>query len=176
LIATALSLLFVTMGAIGGGLLGFSFTSNIASDTVIAQATLPYGTPRRQSIAVQQKLVEAADTVPHEKGMISPGIFSLIGTRLEEGEVEVETLVGPHYVSVLVALSPADECILSGRVFASPGGIPLENRTNWRPLALLGRRTSPGGNPFVWSCFTRTRRSPALRHSHWVNGCAPSPD
>ena len=153
LIATALSLLLVTLGAVAGGLLGFSFTPTIASDTVIAQATLPYGTPKRRSIAVQQKLVEAANTVLHENGMISPGIFALIGTRLEEGEVEVETLAGSHYVSVLMALPPADERVLSGRVFAHAWRHAFGEPDELEAINFTGETMVTGGEPICLEIF-----------------------
>jgi multidrug efflux pump subunit AcrB len=153
LFATALSVLLVTLGAIAGGLSGFSFTPTIASDTVIAQATLPYGTPGRQSMAVQRKLVEAANTVLRENGMASPGIFSLIGTRLEEGEVEVETLAGSHYVSVLVALPPTDQRILSGRVFAHVWQHAFGEPDELEAINFTGETNITGGEPICLEIF-----------------------
>jgi multidrug efflux pump subunit AcrB len=153
LIALALSLLMVTLGAVTGGLLGFSFTPLIEADTVIAQATLPYGSPRRNSVAVQRRLVEAAHEVLKAKGVRSPGIFSLIGTRLEEGEVEVESLAGSHYVSVLMALPPAAKRPVSGRelaaawesAFGPPGGLVALNFT--------GETRVGGGEPIQLEVF-----------------------
>ena len=70
LFVSAFSLLFITAGGIFGGLPGFSFTPTIEADTAIAQAVLPYGAPKVRSVAVQQKLVQAAKDVlqgkPHD--------------------------------------------------------------------------------------------------------------
>jgi multidrug efflux pump subunit AcrB len=152
-IAAALSLLMVTLGAVAGGLLGFSFTPVIEADTVIAQATLPYGSPRRQSVAVQRRLVTSARQVLEDSGMISSGIFSLIGTRLEEGEVEVETLAGSHYVSVLVALPPVPQRTLSGREIAAAWEAAFGPPDNLTALNFTGEQRVGGGEPIQLEVF-----------------------
>jgi multidrug efflux pump subunit AcrB len=141
------TLMLITLGAVAGGLLGFSFTPSIQSDTVIAQATLPYGTPRAQSMTIQQKLVEDATLILEESGMKSPGIFSLIGARLDEGEVDAETLAGSHYISVLMRLPPVQDRVMSGQEFAQrwqqrfgdPGGIEA--------VSFTGETNVTGGEP-----------------------------
>ncbi|WP_321413683.1 efflux RND transporter permease subunit [uncultured Desulfobacter sp.] len=87
---TALCLLAITFAAVSGWWLKFSMTPTIDADTVIAQATLPYGSPESESVEIQNRLVQAAKQVFRQSEMTSEGIPSLIGTRLEEGEVEVE--------------------------------------------------------------------------------------
>ncbi|MDY6951304.1 MAG: efflux RND transporter permease subunit, partial [Thermodesulfobacteriota bacterium] len=153
MIAAALSLLFVTFGGVTGGLLGFSFTPTIESDTVIAQATLPYGTPKRQSVALQQELVEKAKGVLNDNSMVSPGIFSLIGTRLEEGEVELETLAGSHYVSVLMAMPPEGKRTLSGREFARAWQNAFGERNELEALNFTGETNVTGGEPVRLEVF-----------------------
>ncbi|MDY6987318.1 MAG: efflux RND transporter permease subunit [Thermodesulfobacteriota bacterium] len=153
MIASALSLLLVTFGGVTGGLLGFSFTPTIESDTVIAQATLPYGTPRRQSVALQQELVETANGVLKDHSMASPGIFSLIGTRLEEGEVELETLAGSHYVSVLMAMPPEGERTLSGREFARAWQNAFGERNELEALNFTGETNVTSGEPVRLEVF-----------------------
>lgn len=152
-IGTALSLLGITIAALAGGLAGFSFTPSIQADTVIAQATLPYGTPRSRSVAVQEQLVRDAQAIMADHGMASPGIFSLIGARLEDGEIEAGTLAGTHYVSVLAALPPEEERHLAGREFArqwqerfgDPGGLEALNFT--------GETNVTGGEPVRLELF-----------------------
>jgi multidrug efflux pump subunit AcrB len=153
LLATALSMLLITAGGIAGGLLGFSFTPTIESDTVIAQATLPFGTPRQQSAAVQQRLVEAANRVLDESGMTSPGVFSLIGTRLDEGEVEVESLAGSHYISVLMALPMKDQRKLSGREFAKAWQDAFGEPDGLEALNFTGETKIAGGEPLRLEVF-----------------------
>jgi multidrug efflux pump subunit AcrB len=153
LIALALSLLMVTLGAVAGGLLGFSFTPVIETDTVIAQATLPYGSPRRQSVAVQRRLVASARAVLDDHGMAPSGIFSLIGTRLEEGEVEVETLAGSHYVSVLMALPPAEKRPASGRELAAAWETAYGPPNQLTALNFTGEQRVGGGEPIQLEVF-----------------------
>ena len=153
LFASALFLLLITIGGIAGGLLGFSFTPTIESDTVIAQATLPYGTPRQKSVAVQQVLVEAANIVLHDNNMESPGMFSLIGTRLEEGEVEVETLTGSHYISVLTALLSEAERTLSGPEFAEAWRNAFGKPDELEALNFTGETNVTGGEPVMLEVF-----------------------
>lgn len=162
LAAGAIAMLMVTLGGLMGGLLGFSFTPTIEADTVMAQATLPYGSPRDRSIAVQESLVVAANRVLEDKGMRSPGIFSLIGTRLEDGEVEVETLAGSHYVSVLMALPPESQRTLSGPAFAAAWGAAFGEPDQLEALNFSGETQAGGGEPIRLEVF---HPDPAVAHS-----------
>ncbi len=174
LFAAAMSLLLVTSGGIGGGLLGFDFVPTIESDTVIAQATLPYGTPRQQSIAVQQALVETAERVLQDHRMASPGIFSLIGTRLEEGEVEVETLTGSHYISVLMALPPQEGRTLPGRAFARAWQDAFGDPGELEALHFTGETKVTGGEPLRLEVFHpdgAVAREAALRLGERLRNC-----
>ncbi|MCP3927157.1 MAG: efflux RND transporter permease subunit [Desulfobacterales bacterium] len=153
LYVSALTLLLLTIGAIAADLLEFDFTPTIESDTVIAQAALPYGTPRKESIEIQKKLVTAAYAVLEKNKMKSPGIFSLIGTRLEEGEVEIETLAGSHYISVLMSLPPEEERILSGRKFASEWERQFGDYNKLESLNFTGEKKVTGGEPIMLELF-----------------------
>jgi len=153
LFASALFLFLITVGGISGGLLGFSFTPTIESDTVIAQATLPYGTPRKKSVDVQQSLVKAANIVLQKNNMESPSVFSLIGTRLEEGEVEVETLTGSHYISVLTALPPGAERTISGPEFAGAWQNTFGEPNELEALNFTGETKVTGGEPVMLEVF-----------------------
>jgi multidrug efflux pump subunit AcrB len=164
-IAASLSFLLITVGAVTGGLLDFSFTPTIQSDTVIAQATLPYGSPKKESIAISQKLVNMANTVLKENDMESSGIFSLIGTRLEEGEVEVENLAGTHYISVLVALPNEKERTLSGQEFATTWQKVFGDPQGLEALNFTGETNVTGGEPITLEVFhpdPETARKAAL--------------
>ena len=147
LVATAISAMLLTIGAVLGGLLEFSFTPTIASDTVIAQATLPYGTPRDQAARIQQRLVDIGQKVLQENGMKSPGIFSCIGARLNEGEIETESLGGFHYVSVLLALPPLEERTLSGYAFAQTWREAFGDPVGLEAISFTGEKNMTGGEP-----------------------------
>ena len=149
------ALLMITFGGVAGGLIGFSFLPSVQSDTVIAQATLPYGSPKAQSIAIQEKMVKDAQAILDEAGMKSPGIFSLIGARLDEGESEIEadTLAGSHYISVLVALPPEEERIISGQSFAQKWQQRFGDPGGFEALTFTGERNMGGGEPIRLELF-----------------------
>jgi multidrug efflux pump subunit AcrB len=151
--ASMCSLLSITVGGLTGGLLGFSFTPTIESDTVIAQASLPYGSPRHRSVAVQKALVDAANEVIREHRIDSSGVFALIGTRLEEGEVEIETLAGSHYVSVLVALPPNESRSVTGRAFAHAWQTAFGDPGGLEALNFTGETNVTGGEPIRLELF-----------------------
>jgi multidrug efflux pump subunit AcrB len=79
--------------------------------------------------------------------MVSPGVFSLIGTRLEEGEVEVETLAGSHYISALVAMPPNSERTISGREFAREWKNAFGEPDELEALNFTGETNITGGEP-----------------------------
>ena len=153
LFAMAFVLLLLTIGAVAAEYLDFDFTPTIESDMVIAQAALPYGTAKKKSIKIQKQLVEAANTVLKANNMESPGVFSLIGTRLEEGEVEVESLAGFHYISVLMALPPEEERILSGRQFAAAWQQVFGDPGELESLNFTGETNVTGGEPIMLEVF-----------------------
>ncbi len=144
---TALCLLAITFAAVSGGWLNFSMTPTIDADTVIAQATLPYGSAESESVAIQARLVRAAKQVFKQSKMKSEGLLSLIGTRLEEGEVEVETLAGTHYISVLAALPKAEERTLSSREFAVKWQKAFGDSGRLEAINFTGETNISGGEP-----------------------------
>ena len=165
LFAAAVSLLLISAGAMAGGLVGFDFTPTIEANTVIARATLPYGTPKSRSVCIQRALVAAAGEVLTANGMVSPGVFSLIGTRLEGAEVEVETLGGTHYISVLVAMPPEDRRPLSGPAFARAWRQAFQAPEGLEAMSFTGKTNVTGGEPIRLGVFhpdTATARKAAL--------------
>jgi multidrug efflux pump subunit AcrB len=153
LIALALIPLLITAGGISGGLLGFSFAPTIEADCVMAQAALPYGTPKSQSMIVRRELVAAANGVLKANSMVSPGVFSLIGTRLEGDEVEVETMTGSHHISVLVALPPESKRTLSGPAFAHAWRQAFGEPESLESLNITGQTNVTGGEPIRLGVF-----------------------
>ncbi len=152
-LALAFSLLLITVAAVAGGLVGFSFTPSIQADKVVAQATLPYGSPKSKSISIQEKLVTDAQAILREHGMQSPGIFSLIGARLDEGEIEEGTLAGTHYVSVIMALPPGDERTISGTQFAQKWQQKFGDIGGLEALTFTGEKNVTGGEPIRLEIF-----------------------
>lgn len=152
-IMVGVSALFITFSAIAADWLGFSFTPTVQADTVVAQVTLPYGAPRSQSILVQERLVAAANEVLDETSMESPGIFSLIGARLDEGEVEADNLIGSHYISVLMALPSDSDRTLSGTAFADAWRETTGDIAGAEVVSFSGEANVTGGEPIRLDLF-----------------------
>jgi len=152
-LAIALSALLVTVGAIMGGGLSFEFTPSIAADTVTAQAILPFGTPREKTRMIQQRLLQSAEAVLAQQGMTSSGVFSCIGARLDEGEIEVETLAGSHYVSILLSLPPLEKRVLSGSEFAAAWREAFGSTDGLEALSISGETNVTGGEPVRLDVF-----------------------
>ncbi len=152
-ISVFISLMLFTAGGVASGLLEFSFTPAIESDTVIAQAALPYGSPKAESVEIQRRIVDAAHRVLRNNKMESKGIFSLIGTRLEEGEIEVETLAGSHYISVLFGLPPREKRTISGPEFALEWQKAFGDRGNLESINFTGETKITGGEPIRLDVF-----------------------
>jgi multidrug efflux pump subunit AcrB len=153
MLAIAFSLLLITIGAVKGGLVGFTFSPSVQADTVIAQVTLPYGSPKAQSIAIQEKLVKDAKKVFEESDMQIPGIFSLIGARLDEGEIEEGTLSGSHYISVMAALPDEDARTISGRDFAKKWRTKFGDPGGMEAMTFTGEKNVTGGKPIRLELF-----------------------
>jgi multidrug efflux pump subunit AcrB len=149
----ALALLFITFAATASGMIGFIFTPPVQSDTVIAQATLPYGSPKAQSIAIQDKMVKDAQAIFAESGMRTPGIFSLVGARLDEGEIESESLAGSHYISILAVLPPEDERRINGIEFARQWQEQFGDPGGFETLTFTGETNVTGGEPIQMELF-----------------------
>ncbi len=137
-----------TIAIVASGTVGFSFTPDIQSDTVAAQITLPYGTPKERSIRVQEELVKGAFEIAKEQGDQHPRIFSLIGARLDEGEVDVDEQEGAHYISVLVALPPEKERKISGSEFANLWQQRFGEIGGVEASSFSGEVNVMGGEPF----------------------------
>jgi multidrug efflux pump subunit AcrB len=126
-------------------------------------------------VAVQKKLVDAAHRILDENDMTSPGVFSLIGTRLEEGEVEVETLAGSHYISVLMALPRKEERKLSGREFARAWQDAFGDPGGLEALSFSGETKVTGGEPLrleVYHYDPSVAREAALCLGEQLKSCA----
>lgn len=175
LVAGAISAVLVTAGAMGGGWLSFDFVPTVAADTVTVQATMPYGTPKARAVEMQRRLVEAGQRVLAEHGMETPGLFSCVGARLDEGELEVETLGGSHYLSVLMALPPPGERPLSGREVAEAWRVAFGEPAGVEAVSFSGEKSITGGEPMRFDVShpdTAVARAAAVELGDGLRGCS----
>lgn len=81
-LSLSVSMFFMAVGVVGGGILPFTFFPKIESDRISISARLPYGASIDQTIAIQRIIEETVDTVIEESGGregLIKGIFSTAG-------------------------------------------------------------------------------------------------
>jgi multidrug efflux pump subunit AcrB len=83
-LAVGVSILILTVGAIGAGLIKFTFFPKIDTDIVTVQAALPYGAPEERAHEVRRRLLAAAQQTLEEHGgpQMAEGIYSQMGSAL----------------------------------------------------------------------------------------------
>ncbi|WP_018998402.1 efflux RND transporter permease subunit [Hirschia maritima] len=141
--AAMTTLLGITIGLVLGGWIPFSFTPIIEADKVTAEAILPFGTPIQKAIEVQHQLVNAAEDISSS----NHGIFSIIGVRIDEGEVENDTMSGTNIVSVMVSLPPSVEREIGGVEFGRLWEGKVEKIEGLEALSVSGEIAVTGGEP-----------------------------
>ncbi len=138
-VAVGLACLSLAVGTVAGGHIPFHFIPAIDSELVMAQATLPYGTPLESSRAVLARLQQAANTTVEAHGgpSVVRGVYAQIGSslpRMGPGDTD-QAATGSHLVGMMVFLVPADARDFGGADFsndwrAAVGTIPgLESIT-----------------------------------------------
>ncbi|MSP24591.1 MAG: efflux RND transporter permease subunit [Myxococcales bacterium] len=121
--ATALALLAVASGWIGGGRIDFTFFPKIESDVVFAQLTMPYGTPVTTSRRHLERMVSSLREVLAEHGgeqKNSLGIFSQVGAANFGGTGRSgQSASGSQLAEVALLMPPMDERAVSAKVLAA---------------------------------------------------------
>jgi len=119
--AAALALFIATVGAVGSGLVPFSFFPKLEGEVVTASARLPYGTPVGQTASVQRQLeasaMEAVGSFADDS--LFRGMYTTLGQGPRAGGPGGGSAdQGSHLVTVEVQLSPSEERELSSKQFA----------------------------------------------------------
>ncbi|MCB9561856.1 MAG: efflux RND transporter permease subunit [Kofleriaceae bacterium] len=110
-LAIALSVLMTTCGVVGGGHIKFTFMPEIEADQVTFEAHLPFGTSVERTRELEQAMVTAAEDVlaAHGGPKISKGIFSQVGSSMQQRGMSFGSSTGGHIVQVQLSLVPIDE-------------------------------------------------------------------
>jgi multidrug efflux pump subunit AcrB len=100
-LALSIALLILTFGYVGGKRIAMILAPRMDSDYSIVTAVLPYGSPVERSVAVRDRLINAARRVADENGgeELIEGIYAEIGK--EYGGVS-----GSHVIEVSATLTP----------------------------------------------------------------------
>ena len=115
--ATAVFILLVTIGMIGGGVMKFHFMPEVEGDEIIVNLEMPRGTPVERTTEINDHIVRKAQQVLAEYQSNRPDgdsvmrhVFSLVGgTIAEAGALGVETETGSHIANIVLFLAPTEE-------------------------------------------------------------------
>jgi len=109
--AIAISLLIMTFGIMGGGLVKFNFLPSVEGETINASITMPYGTAADDTREVMKRMETAALETFEELGgqdELSRGVFALLGNAGGgRGPGGGAPTIGSHVAQVNVSLVPA---------------------------------------------------------------------
>ncbi|MDT7043160.1 efflux RND transporter permease subunit [Candidatus Nitronereus thalassa] len=160
-VSIGLALLILAIGTVAGGHIPFSFIPGIDSELVMAQATLPYGTPMEYSREVLQRLQQGANATVEQHGGkdILRGIFGQIGSALPRvGPADAPPgLAGSHLVGMMVYLVPADKRDFSGADFSNDWRAAIGTIPGLESLTFKSETGPTGGAPIDIQLTHRSR-------------------
>ncbi len=126
-LACFLLILFLTFGLVGGGWIKFVFLPRIDADNVVAELTMPLGTPVEATARAVQRLEETALKLQDEFGLDQPIIRHVLASIGEQPnrnqaqgpDVATGTFSGSHLGEVNIELVPSEERNISSVVIAN---------------------------------------------------------
>ena len=148
-LATASSMLIVTVSLVVSGLVPFSFIPDLEGDLVVASARLPFGAPLTQTLEVQKELQKAAHRAIEETGGNDYvlGVFTRVGEgMIARGPTAGATPSGSHLVTVEVNLVSSVDRPFSGAAFANAWTAALPRLPGVEALTVKSNLGGPGGN------------------------------
>ncbi len=116
-LASATTLLLLTTGLVGGGIVKFRFMPEVEGDFITVTLTMPIGTPVQETDRVQAEIVKKGQEVirQYDEGLAGGGtilrhIYSVVGGKLPKGPGDLRTSGGvPHIAQVAMMLTPSEE-------------------------------------------------------------------
>jgi len=111
-LACGFALLFSSCGFVGSGRIEFTFLPKIESDIVVAQLTMPYGTPVETTEKHMERMLSTVEEVFEESGGRDAnvrGIFSQVGSNGALGSSRSVSASGSHVAEVAVFMKPSDD-------------------------------------------------------------------
>ncbi|MCB0318684.1 MAG: efflux RND transporter permease subunit, partial [Bdellovibrionales bacterium] len=112
-VAATIAILIITIGALAGNHIRFTYIPVIDADFITVQATMPFGTPIENSRQVRSQLVDSANRTLQKASnkTISTGIYSQIGKAMA-GHSPRASAGGPggsHIIAAQISLVPSNE-------------------------------------------------------------------
>ncbi|HEB02660.1 MAG TPA: efflux RND transporter permease subunit, partial [Nitrospirae bacterium] len=114
-IATAIAILFMSFGLVGGGIVKFHFMPDVESDLVQVSIEMPVGTVMQQTARVQDHVVakglEAAEHFMKENDdkKVLRNIFSIVGSSIVTSGPDLSSSSGANLSSIFMFLVPSSQ-------------------------------------------------------------------
>ncbi|MBE0596911.1 MAG: efflux RND transporter permease subunit [Desulfuromonadales bacterium] len=116
-LAAAVAVLLLSVGAVGGGILKFTFMPEVDGDVITASLQMPRGTPAAETARIQQYLEAMAmatvadfDRRDSEGKTILRHLYAVVGgTVADGGPVGGATAAGSHLADLALFLTPSEE-------------------------------------------------------------------
>ena len=150
-IAGAVALLLFIIGMIASGRIDFSFMPKTEHEQISATVQMPFGTPVRQTRAVQQEMLEAAEQIIAENGGmdIVRGIYAEVGSGPRgNGAVNIGgSSSGSHMAYVSIYMVPIDQRTITAEQFANRWHRLLKHITGIESLTFKYTIGAAGNQP-----------------------------
>ncbi|HEB02972.1 MAG TPA: efflux RND transporter permease subunit, partial [Nitrospirae bacterium] len=114
-IATAIAILFMSFGLVGGGIVKFHFMPDVESDLIQVSIEMPVGTVMQQTARVQDHVVakglEAAEYFMKENDdkKVLRNIFSIVGSSIVASGPDLSSSSGANLSSIFMFLVPSSQ-------------------------------------------------------------------
>jgi multidrug efflux pump subunit AcrB len=115
-LASAISIFFMAIGIVGGGIVKFEFMPRVDADFITASIDMPIGTPVEDTERAHDYVVQKAQDVINEfnRGLpegnsILRHIFSLIGSSIIYGHSGESTRSGSHFSEIIMMLTQGEK-------------------------------------------------------------------
>jgi len=120
-LSTAVGLLIVTIGLVGGRFVPFAFMPDMEGIIVTASARLPYGAPVQKTEAVREILEASLIEASEQYGTAYvQGRYTTIGSApiLQSGPMPRQAATGSHIMGIQVYIGPSEDRDFSANEFA----------------------------------------------------------
>ncbi len=114
-LAAAISILLISAGLVGGGVIKFHFMPEVDGDFVIASLRMPIGTPASQTAKVAamlegkaRKLVSEYDAKRSDGVSVLRSTYSIVGGTITKGQLASDDSSGSNLAEVALILTPSE--------------------------------------------------------------------
>lgn len=117
-LSSAVAVLLLSFGLLGGGIVKFSFFPKVEGDVIKVSARMPYGTSVEQTAEVQKIIEEIGKKTLEEAGgsKVYRGMYTTLGQGAESRQ---GATVGSHLVAIEVSLTPSEERTVTSNELAA---------------------------------------------------------